>query len=106
MRPRLLVGSALLLLPAGLSAIFASGAQGPPGSVVPAKHEEPAPRAKSPDLAKLGPQQRQTYLAARRATDWLRRTNKQDGRFVYGFLPDLRVVVSGDSYVAQAGAAF
>src|SRR5207302_6205831 len=58
------------------------------------------------DLTTLTPQQRQAYMAARRATDWLRRTNRQDGRFVYGLLPDLRVLVPGDSYIAQAGAAF
>ncbi len=78
-------------------------AQDPP-PVVPAKHTEVA--GKMRDLGKLTPQQRLWYLAARQGMDWLRRTNKQDGKFVYGFLPDLRVPLDGDSYTAQAGAAF
>src|SRR5205823_7133397 len=41
-----------------------------------------------------------------RGMDWLRLTNKQDGKFVYGFLPALRTPMEGDSYLAQAGAAF
>jgi len=39
------------------------------------------------------------------ALDWLRRTNKPDGRFVYGFLPALCTSMEGDSYLRQAGAA-
>jgi hypothetical protein len=72
--------------------------------VVPAKHAEPAP-ARTRDLTKLTPPQRQFYLAAHRGMDWLRLTNKQDGKFVYGFLPALRTPMEGDSYLAQAGAA-
>jgi hypothetical protein len=64
------------------------------------------PSAKGRNLAKMPASQRLCYVAARSGMDWLRRTNKQDGKFVYGFLPDLRVPLEGDSFTAQAGAAF
>ena len=94
---------AILLVPA--LALLAAGAETPP-PVVPAKHTKLAIPAKVRDLAKLTPQQRSWYVAARQGMDWLRRTNRPDGKFVYGFLPDLRVPLEGDSFAAQAGAAF
>jgi hypothetical protein len=99
----------LLLLPCGLClAVLAGAAQNPQPPLVQARHTEPAPRpstGKMRDLTKLTAAQRLCYVSARQAMDWLRRTNKQDGKFVYGFLPDLRVPLDGDSYTAQAGAA-
>lgn len=99
-----------LLLPVGVGfALLAGAAQTPQSPVVPAKHAEPAAAqatSKIRDLTKLTAAQRVCYVSARQAMDWLRRTNKQDGKFVYGFLPDLRVPLDGDSYTAQAGAAF
>jgi hypothetical protein len=86
----------LLLLPA---AALAGVAQSPQSPVVPAA-------AKTRDLTKLTAAQRFAYVSARQAMDWLRRTNRQDGKFVYGFLPELRVPLEGDSYSAQAGAAY
>ncbi len=68
--------------------------------------QESPPTAKPRDLAKLPPAQRLYALSARGGMDWLRRTNQQDGKFVYGFLPELRVPLEGDSFTAQAGAAF
>jgi hypothetical protein len=107
MRRHLLHGLCLLVPAAAASLLLAQGPP-PPAPVTPAKHAEPAPppAAKPLDVAKLSPQHRLFYLAARRGMDWLRRTNKQDGKFVYGFLPDLRAPLEGDSYTAQAGAAF
>ena len=95
-----------LLLLGGITAfaLMESAAQGP-GPVGPAKLVE-SPAGKNRDLTKLTPQQTASLIALRRTSDWLRRTNKPDGRFVYGFLPDLRVPLEGDSYIAQAGAAF
>src|SRR5207247_1376095 len=51
-------------------------------------------------------EQRLFYLSAQRGMDWLQRANKPDGRFVCGFIPSLRQPMEGDSYVAQASAAF
>lgn len=58
------------------------------------------------DLSKEGPAFKQVYLSAQRGMTWLHLTNKPDGRFVYGFLPALRVPMEGDHFVHQAGAAF
>jgi hypothetical protein len=44
-------------------------------------------------------------LSARRGADWLYRSNRQDGRFVHGFVPCLQAVLEGDHYLRQAGAA-
>src|SRR6516165_5609413 len=101
----LLTFSLLPLFPA----LLATAGQSPTPPVVPSKHVEiknGPPAAKGLDTTRMTPQQRSAYMAARRATDWLRRTSKPDGKFVYGFLPDLRAPLEGDSFVAQAGAAF
>lgn len=58
------------------------------------------------DLSKLPPLQRQMVLSAQRGADWLFRANRQDGRFVYGFLPALRTNLEGDHYLRQVGAAY
>jgi hypothetical protein len=93
--------SFVLVLLAGIALVPVVAQQAP---VVPAKHAEPVEPSKSP-LAQLSPQQQTFYRGAHRGMDWLRRANKQDGKFVYGFLPALRLPLEGDSYVAQAGAA-
>src|ERR1043165_4965257 len=46
------------------------------------------------------------FNSAQRAMDWLKRTHKADGRFVYGFQPALCVLLDGDNFSSQAGAAF
>src|SRR6185503_12111697 len=38
--------------------------------------------------------------------EWLKLTNKPDGRFVYGFQPALRVQLDGDNFQSQAGGTF
>ena len=43
--------------------------------------------------------------SAQRATEWLLRCNKPDGRFVYGFSPSLRQPLDEDSYLTQIRAA-
>jgi hypothetical protein len=75
--------------------------------VVPRKvpASEPPP-AKPRDLTRMTVTQRHFFLSAQRGADWLQRANKPDGRFVYGFLPALRVPMEGDQYLRQAGAAF
>jgi hypothetical protein len=45
------------------------------------------------------------YLSALAAADWLHRANRDDGRFVYGYLPAVNLVMDGDHYLRQAGAA-
>jgi hypothetical protein len=46
------------------------------------------------------------YLSALSGADWLHRANREDGRFVYGYLPAVNLVMEGDHYLRQAGAAF
>jgi hypothetical protein len=46
------------------------------------------------------------YLSAQRGAEWLVRSNRPDGRFVYGCLPALQKVPEGDHYLRQVGAAF
>jgi hypothetical protein len=58
------------------------------------------------DLSKLSPLQQQMYLTAQRGGDWLCRANRADGRFVHGYLPDLKSPLEGDHYLRQAGAAY
>src|SRR5258708_4906744 len=69
--------------------------------IEPAKAEQPRP-----DLSKLPPLQQQMFLSVQRGADWLRRANRADGRFVYGFVPSLKVPLEGDHYLRQVGAAF
>jgi hypothetical protein len=56
-------------------------------------------------MAKLLPLQRQMLLSAERGADWLRRSNRSDGKFIYGYLPDLRIPLPGDHYLRQVESA-
>jgi len=56
-------------------------------------------------MAKLSPLQRQMLLSAERGADWLRRSNRSDGRFIYGYLPDLRIPLPGDHFLRQVESA-
>src|SRR5262249_47275676 len=58
------------------------------------------------DFAKLPPLEQQMYLSAQRGADWLRRSNRVNGRFIYGQVPALRAPLEGDNYLCQVGAAF
>jgi hypothetical protein len=78
------------------------GSQGPPGNPVPA----PPPAAPARDFSKYAPLQQQFLLSAQRGADWLSRMNDVKGRFLYGYLPDLKTGMEGDHYLRQAGAAF
>jgi len=69
------------------------------------KLSDPTP-GKGRDLSKLPHVQRTIHLSTLRATEWLHKANKADGRFVYGFLPALRMPMEGDSYLDQAGAVY
>lgn len=75
--------------------------------IVPAARFVPAEsplKARDPD--KLPETAQPIYFSALRATEWLKLTNKPDGRFVYGFQPSLRVQLDGDNFQSQAGATF
>ncbi len=48
----------------------------------------------------------QMSLSAQRGGEWLCRVNQADGRFVDGYLPDLKSPLEGDHYLRQAGAAY
>jgi hypothetical protein len=76
----------------------------PPPSVAPAPTPAAVPAA-GRDLAKLSPLQRQMYLSVLSGADWLHRANREDGRFVSGYLPAVNLVMEGDHYLRQAGAA-
>jgi hypothetical protein len=117
MRNRLLVCFALTL--AGLVTLSLSRGQDrePPGPSAPPAATSP-PRAApafinlSPpavggrDYSRLTDLQKQMPLCARRGAEWLFRMNEVNGRFVYGYVPALRVPLDGDHFLCQAGAAF
>jgi len=46
------------------------------------------------------------FYSAHRGMDWLKLANKPDGRFVYGFIPALRMPLEGDNFLSQAGATY
>jgi hypothetical protein len=91
----------------GLGLLFYSQAQTlPPGQpVVPEKTVKPE-EGKPRDAAKMLEGAQPIMRSAQSAMDWLKRTHKADGRFVYGFQPSLCVMIEGDNFVSQAGAAF
>lgn len=77
--------------------------------VVPAVGFKTPPEAfpgKGRDLSQKSPSERNIYVGAFRAMEWLHKANKADGRFVYGFLPALRAPMEGDSYLDQVGACY
>lgn len=98
-----------LVLSAILGILIYAPAQPPPTQlVVPAaliKTAEP-PTPKPRDGAKMPETAQPIFFSAHRGMEWLKRANKPDGRFVYGFQPALRVQLEGDNFASQAGAAF
>ena len=50
---------------------------------------------KSRDGSRLPAAAQPIFYSAHRAMDWLKLANKPDGRFVYGFLPALRMPMEG-----------
>ncbi len=93
--------ASMVFVSLGLGAGMAHGQPSPP--IQQTKLAVPA-SAPSRDFSKLTPESRDIYLSAQRAATWLRLANRPDGRFVFGFLPALRVPMEGDSLLAQGGA--
>jgi hypothetical protein len=54
--------------------------------------------------SKLSLLEREIHLAGQRGAEWLQRANRSDGRFVYGYLPALRIPMEGDHYLQQLEA--
>jgi hypothetical protein len=75
-----------------------------PQKVVPAKLvlETPAPER---DLSRLPVLDQTAYHSGQRGTIWLQRANKPDGRFLFGYLPDLNSPMEGYHYLTQVEAA-
>jgi hypothetical protein len=65
-----------------------------------------ASATKPRDGTKMPENAQPIFFSAHRAMEWLKRTLKRDGRFVYGFQPALCVQLDGDNFASQAGAAF
>lgn len=87
---------------AGVGMLFHTQAQTP-------QPIAPAPRvdvksAQRREGDKLPEQAQPIFFSAHRALEWLKLTNKPDGRFVYAFQPALRVQLDGDNFQSQAGA--
>lgn len=97
-----------LLIPFVFLGLFvhSHGQTQPEPPIKEATHLVPAKNAKPRDPAKLSEMAQPIYYSAQRAMDWLKRANRPDGRFVYGFQPALRVQLDGDNFQSQAGAAF
>jgi hypothetical protein len=99
--------SLILAVGAGTTLSLLQGQeQSTPPKPTPAAASTPETERPAPDLSKLTLLQKQMYQSAQRGGDWLRRANRADGRFVNGYVPDLRTALEGDHYLRQAGAAF
>jgi hypothetical protein len=78
----------------------------------PAAPAETTPASKTPatsttrDFSHYGPLQRQLLNSTLRGADWLYRMNGVKGRFLYGYLPAVKLEMEGDHYLRQVGAAF
>jgi hypothetical protein len=85
---------------------LSSGQEGlpPVPGVSPPPSSTPRDKTPEPDPGKLNVQVSQAHISAQRGADWLKRANRSDGRFVYGFYPALSRPMEGDDYLGQAGA--
>src|SRR5438270_883691 len=115
MRTKAWMAGVLFLFCGGYAALSLTQGQESPSAGIskPATAPTPAdaslanePDKPARDLSKLTPLQQQMYLSAQHGGDWLRRANRSDGRFVYGYLPDLNAPLEGDHYHRQVGAAY
>jgi hypothetical protein len=114
MRASLLARWLICLLIAGAGIgwlILRNQVQPPIAPAAPAPSIEANPVAVEParparDWTKLPLLQLQMYQSAQRGSDWLYRANGSDGHFSYGSVPSLKVMLEGDNYLRQAGAAF
>src|ERR1700730_7471435 len=96
-----------LTLIAGLLAEVGLGQErpNPSAGLAPSSGQKAAPLGVSSPQRPLSLLERQMELSARAGADWLCRANRPDGRFVYGYVPALKMVLEGDHYLRQAGAA-
>jgi hypothetical protein len=101
-----LAGVAVLSV-VGIVALAGGQGQDRPAVLPPAVPPSAPKPAEKParDMSRLTPLQRQMDLSMQRGADWLYRHNRSDGRFVYGYEPALQVVLEGDHYPRQVGAA-
>jgi len=98
-------------LPPALTSPAAGQAEPPPIQPVSGTKDATAaaktpPRLQQLDLNKLNDLQKQLVHATQRATVWLARMHGKNGRFVPGWLPDLKAELEADHFLRQAGAAF
>ena len=77
----------------------------PSAALAPSSGQKASPSGVSSPQRPQSPLERQMELSARAGADWLCRANRPDGRFVYGYVPALKMVLEGDHYLRQAGAA-
>src|SRR2546421_5170437 len=118
MRLRIGIVCVLGLALAGFAAFsLLRGEERPPTPPpAPAARPAAAPVANAPgsppvqpphDFSKYTELQKDMLLSAQRGAEWLCRMNTVKGRFVHGLTPALPdVVLEGDNYMRQAGAAF
>jgi hypothetical protein len=108
-----LVGFGVLVLIGCLSLSRLHGQDRAPPPTPP-KAPAPPPAARAPaappkadplDLNQYGPLQRQMLLSAQRGADWLFRMNGVNGRFLYGYVPALKLEMEGDHFLRQIEAA-
>jgi len=102
-------GKRVWLMSAGLLAIGALPlvlGQQPAPIAPPAPPIPQVQRAAKRDSSKLSLLERELYLAGQRGAEWLQRANRPDGRFVYGYVPALRMPMEGDHYLQQVEATF
>jgi hypothetical protein len=83
----------------------AVNSSGVPAAQAAQEKEKTAERAAF-DLEKPTDLQQQIIFSAQCGSDWLSRMNADNGRFLYGWLPDLKVELEGDNYLHQAEAAY
>ena len=58
------------------------------------------------DFSKLNTLQKEMLHSCQRGADWLYRVHGIKGRFLYGYLPALKLEMEGDHYLRQVGAAY
>jgi len=110
---KLLFAGSLVLASAGfivLSLVYGQEQFPPAQSTGPSSQDPSAAptnaRRPARDFRNLPGLQKQMFLSLEQGSDWLRRANRADGRFVYGLLPDLKSALDGDNYLRQVGAAY
>ncbi|HEY7327184.1 MAG TPA: hypothetical protein VH592_06085 [Gemmataceae bacterium] len=57
-------------------------------------------------FSKLDAFGKEMLTSCQRGGEWMWRINNAKGRFLHGYVPSLSIVLDGDNYLRQAGAAF